>query len=246
MFTRKLVWVWLAIIIFSAAFLLGQETWSPPECVDIDEDGYGVSGFVSCPHPEFDCDDSDPAINPGASEGPAGDASCTDEIDNDCNDQTDNAEEPKCNPDDLNMTDADFECILNWTKVATYYITNKRGYEAEALSVAASPTGGTFPPGTIIQLFPSEAMVKRAPGWNPVTNDWEFFFLVVDDTGTQIWTRGAEETKNRFGGNCFDCHRKAEPQWDLICQENHGCDPLPDFVSDAFIEALQQADPRCS
>jgi len=177
-------------------------------------------------------------------EGPFGDPTCSDGIDNDCDGLID-SEDPTCSPEDLNMTGEDFECILNWTKVSPYYLTNKRGHLTEALAVANSPTGGTFPPGTIIQLFPTEAMVKRAPGWNPTTNDWEFFFLIVSTSGTTIATRGAEETVNRFGGNCFNCHNKAEPQWDLICDDDHGCDPLPAFVDDAFIEALQQADPRC-
>jgi hypothetical protein len=226
-------------------FLLGQQTWGPEECFDNDGDGFGDPASSGCTFPGWDCDDSDPDVNPAAGEGPFGDATCDDGVDNDCNGLADNASEPKCNPDDLDMTADDFECILNWTKVDTYYITNKRGYLAEALAVANSPTGGTFPPGTIIQLFPPEAMVKRAPGWNPMTNDWEFFFLVVSETGTVIATRGAEQTVNRFGGNCFECHSKAAPQWDLICGETHGCDPLPDFVDDEFIEALQQADPRC-
>ena len=210
MFRRSLVPVWIAIILLSGMFLMGQESW-PPQCVD---------------------------------EGPFGDPTCSDGIDNDCDELID-SEDPTCSPEDLNMTGEDFECILNWTKVSPYYLTNKRGHLTEALAVANSPTGGTFPPGTIIQLFPSEAMVKRAPGWNPATNDWEFFFLIVSTSGTTIATRGAEETVNRFGGNCFNCHNKAEPQWDLICDDNHGCDPLPAFVDDAFIEALQQADPRC-
>jgi len=44
---------------------------------------------------------------------------------------------------------------------------------------------------------------------------------------TTIITCGAKETMNRFGGNYFDCHSKAEPRWDAVCQEDRGCEPLP-------------------
>ncbi|MCA9546328.1 MAG: hypothetical protein KC613_18110 [Myxococcales bacterium] len=146
--------------------------------------------------------------------------------------------------EDVELAAADFDCMLEWTKVRRFYITNKRGRLEEALDVANNPAGGTYPPGTVIQLVPQEAMVKRAPGWNPVTNDWEFFFLNIDGDGqVTIGARGAEDTVNAFGGNCFECHNKAAPQWDLICEQDHGCDPLP--LSARVIENLQQADARC-
>lgn len=144
---------------------------------------------------------------------------------------------------DLQMKAEDFGCILKWTKVNRYRITNKLGFEEEALKVARSKDGGTFPVGTIIQLVPQEAMVKRKKGWSPKTNDWEFFFLKVDKSGTTIETRGKEDVKNGFGGNCFECHAKAEAKWDLICGEDHGCDPLP--LTPSVIESIQNSDPRC-
>ena len=55
-------------------------------------------------------------------------------------------------------------------------------------------------------------------------------------------TRGATETVNRFGGNCFSCHAKAEAKWDMLCEQDHGCDPLP--ISHDVISAIQSADPR--
>ena len=109
--------------------------------------------------------------------------------------------------------------------------------------MANSPTGGIYPPGTVIQLIPTEAMVKREQGWAPETNDWEFFALEVDADGTSIAARGTTEVVNAFNGNCFDCHAKAAPQWDLVCEDSHGCDPLP--IGDDIIESLQDADPRC-
>ena len=128
---------------------------------------------------------------------------------------------------DLEMQAKDFECIQNWDKVNNFFITNKLGHLEEALAVANSAEGREYPVGTIIQLVPIEAMFKRTKGWDPQTNDWEFFFLGVDGHETTIITRGAKETMNRFGGNCFDCHSQAEPQWDMVCQEGRGCEPLP-------------------
>ena len=55
--------------------------------------------------------------------------------------------------------------------------------------------------------------------------------------------RGVTEVVNRFGGNCFGCHAAAKPQWDLICEQDHGCKPLP--IPTATIVAFQKADPRC-
>jgi hypothetical protein len=26
---------------------------------------------------------------------------------------------------------------------------------------------------------------------------------------------------------CFGCHIKVRPEWDLVCETGHGCDPIP-------------------
>ncbi|MCX5858771.1 MAG: hypothetical protein NT056_02560 [Proteobacteria bacterium] len=149
------------------------------------------------------------------------------------------------------MQASDFECLKNMDYIGPYYLTNKLGADnlAEALKVAKSSKGGTFPPGTVIQLIPLEAMVKRVEGWNPATNDWEFFSLAVTGTTTTIKSRGAEYTKNFAGLNCFACHSKAAPQFDLVCGDNHGCDPLlptaDQTTTDQMIKGFQDADPRC-
>jgi len=49
---------------------------------------------------------------------------------------------------------------------------------------------------------------------------------------------------NKFGGNCFGCHIKAEAKYDLICELDHGCDPIP--VTREMIAGVQSADPRCN
>jgi len=146
--------------------------------------------------------------------------------------------------EDLDMQAGDFKCILDGTKVRQFFITNPLGHLDEAIAVANSTTGGTYPVGTILQLIPQEAMVKRAVGWDSATNDWEFFALSVSGMTTTISARGAIDTENAFGGNCFDCHSKAEPQWDLVCEDTNGCDPLS--ISDTIIENLQNGDSRCN
>lgn len=140
------------------------------------------------------------------------------------------------------MQAEDFVNIQAMTPVGNHFIANRLGHLDEALEVAQSATGGRYPVGTIIQLVPQEAMVKRQAGWSPATNDWEFFFLDVSADGTKIATRGADEVVNRFGGNCSSCHTLAEPEWDLVCEKDHGCAPLP--IGDDVILAVQQADPR--
>jgi len=84
--------------------------------------------------------------------------------------------------------------------------------------------------------------VKRRAGFSPATNDWEFFFLSVSPEGTVIEVRGADEVVNRFGGNCASCHSAADPQFDMVCEDDHGCEPLP--IDDNLILAIQEADPR--
>jgi hypothetical protein len=144
---------------------------------------------------------------------------------------------------DVNLQASDFECLSRGQKAKNYFIVNKLGHLQEALAVANSATGGDFPPGTIIQLVPNEASVKHVPGWSPATHDWEFFSLSTSKSGTKISARGTTDVVNAFGGNCFDCHKKAQPQWDLLCQSAHGCDTLP--LTEQQIAQVQASDPRC-
>ena len=138
----------------------------------------------------------------------------------------------------------DFDCILRWEKVRGFRMKRIGGGAlSESLAVANSAEGGTYPPGTVLQLVPTEAMVKREPGFSPATKDWEFFFLEATKSRTSISARGTTDVKNGFGGNCFDCHNKAEPKWDLVCESTHGCAPLP--IGAATIQNIQNADPRC-
>jgi hypothetical protein len=145
----------------------------------------------------------------------------------------------------ITVTAADFDCILNWQKVRGFRVKRIGGGAlAESLAVANNANGGNYPPGTVLQLVPTEAMVKREPGFSPATKDWEFFALNAQRSGTTITSRGTTNVINAFGGNCFNCHDKAQPQWDLVCEQSHGCDPLP--ISSATIQSIQNGDPRCN
>jgi cytochrome c553 len=142
---------------------------------------------------------------------------------------------------DFEAQESDFECILDWDKVRQFYITNKVGKLTEALAVA-NAEGGPYPVGTIIELIPQEAMVKRRAGFSPETRDWEFFTLTPSATGTAIASRGTTKVTNILG-SCADCHGKAEPKYDMVCENNHGCTPLG--IGTPTIEGLQNSDPRC-
>ena len=136
-----------------------------------------------------------------------------------------------------------FRCITKMTPVRQFYVDNLRGNLDATLAAANSATGAAYPPGSVIQLIPTEAMVKQDTGFNAATHDWEFFELDVSKQGTQIRKRGTVDVVNRFGGNCFGCHAPAAAQWDLVCESGHGCAPLE--VTHAMTRALQRTDPRC-
>src|SRR5262245_59801399 len=145
---------------------------------------------------------------------------------------------------DFQIDAKSFRCIRKMTPMRQFYVDNLKGALDATLAVANSPTGGVYPPGSVVQLVPGEAMVKREKGFNAATRDWEFFELDVSKEGTQIRKRGFADVVNRFGGNCFACHIAARPEWDLVCEMDHGCKPIP--ITRPMIGALQRTDPRCN
>ena len=145
-------------------------------------------------------------------------------------------------PEDFVATATTFVNLHKMTPVRFFFVANGLGHLDASLKVARSNDGGAYPVGTIIQLVPQEAMVKRAKGFNPNGNDWEFFFLETSEKGTKIATRGKNEVKNRFNGQCSACHMLAEPKWDFICEQSHGCADLP--IGRDVIKVIQDADNR--
>lgn len=137
----------------------------------------------------------------------------------------------------------DFKCIRDMHPVRGFFVDNLLGNLDATIAAAESETGAVYPAGSVIQLVPGEAMVKREAGFSDTTKDWEFLELDVSDAGTMIRVRGTHEAVNQFGGNCLECHEKAEPQWDLVCEQTHGCDPIP--LTPVMVKAIQNTDPRC-
>src|SRR5689334_13406953 len=78
-------------------------------------------------------------------------------------------------PEDIVLQASDFVSLKDMTAVRGFFVANRLGHLDEALAVANDPSGGTYPVGTVIQLVPQEAMVKRAPGFDAASDDWEFF-----------------------------------------------------------------------
>lgn len=141
----------------------------------------------------------------------------------------------------VDVTEASFGCIRNLKPVRGYYVGNLLG-NVEATVKAATSSAPSYPVGSLVQLVPTEAMVKREAGFSPATNDWEFFELTVASKTTSIHVRGGAEVKNRFGGQCLTCHQPAA-KFDMICETSHGCAPIP--ITPLMATAIQNTDSRC-
>ena len=143
----------------------------------------------------------------------------------------------------ININEKSFSCIREMTPVRHFYVDNLLGDIENTLAAANAPEGAKYPAGSVVQLVPTEAMVKRESGTFPATGDWEFFELEVNKNGSKIIKRGFVDVINRFGGNCFSCHAPAREPWDFICESGHGCEPIP--IDHKMTGALQRSDPRC-
>lgn len=142
----------------------------------------------------------------------------------------------------IKVDEHSFKCITQMTHVRHFYVDNLLGNIQGTVDVAKVGKGD-YPVGSVIQLIPTEAMVKQQKGFNPQTRDWEFFALDVDKSGTKIYARGFQDVNNRFGLNCFTCHQAADTSFDFVCEQEHGCAPIP--ITRAMFGALQRTDPRC-
>lgn len=145
-------------------------------------------------------------------------------------------------PKPIPVDDKSFKCIQEMKAVRHFFFDNLLG-DVDATVAVAEKGRGDYPVGSVLQLVPNEVMIKHPKGSSPVTRDWEFFFIDVDDKGSKIYKRGFADVNNRFGGNCFACHAKAKPEFDFVCEQGQGCDAVP-FTREMFV-ALQRTDPRC-
>ena len=143
----------------------------------------------------------------------------------------------------VKVDDASFKCMRQMKPVPHFYVDNLLGDISATLAAANAPKGAPYPTGSVVQLVPTEVMVKRESGFSPATGDWEFFELEVNEQGSKIGKRGFAEVNNRFGKNCFACHAPAREPWDFVCESNHGCEAIP--IDHKMTGALQRSDPRC-
>ena len=142
----------------------------------------------------------------------------------------------------------DFTCLADWAQVSGFRITNLLGQTAAAVAVAENPAGGIYPVGTIISNLPTDAMVKRAAGFSPETNDWEFFLLQLSSEGvTTIADRGTTEIMTAMGATCVSCHSQVPNQFDFVCNSwgDAGSDNCGFDFAESVLEAQIAADPRC-
>ena len=146
--------------------------------------------------------------------------------------------------DDLAITEKSFGCVLNLPKVRNTRIQNPDPQKLkEAIQIFKdSVPNKEYPTGTILQLIPTEAMVKHDRAAFPNSNGWEFFALRVSADGTTIQDRGDKVINALLKKPCLDCHSPAA-KFDFVCEKGHGCAPIP--LTDQQIAAMQAADPRC-
>jgi hypothetical protein len=146
--------------------------------------------------------------------------------------------------DDLAITEKSFGCLLDLPKVRNTRIQNPDPEKLrEAIQIFEhSMPDREYPTGTVLQLIPTEAMVKHDRAAFPKTNGWEFFALKVSADGTTIQDRGDKVLNTSLKKPCLDCHSPAA-KFDFVCEKRHGCAPIP--ITDQQIAAIQSADPRC-
>lgn len=145
--------------------------------------------------------------------------------------------------ENLSIDESDFGCMLDMHSIRGFYVDNLIEGKLQDTVTVAEAGQGDYPPGSVVQLVPGEVMVKHQTGFSAATRDWEFFELNVSAEGTAINKRGFVDVVNRFGGNCFGCHVKAKPEFDMICETGHGCDPIP--LTAQMATLLQKTDARC-
>src|SRR5579863_9280514 len=89
---------------------------------------------------------------------------------------------------DLVITEKSFGCVLDLPQVRNTRIQNPDPAKLkEAIRIFRdSVPNKDYPTGTVLQLIPTEAMVKHDRAAFPNTNGWEFFALKVSSDGTTI------------------------------------------------------------
>jgi hypothetical protein len=150
--------------------------------------------------------------------------------------------------DDIFLSDSDFSCLGDpkWSRVGRTFVWNALNHQDQALALARNRQPGEFPVGTVLQLIPGEASIKRGKGFSPETNDWEFVTLGFNGKQPVILSRGTNAVHNA-GGSCVSCHGTAK-DYDLACFTNDQCKGFPFFVPLFINFNIDPAkdDPRCA
>jgi hypothetical protein len=146
---------------------------------------------------------------------------------------------------DAFLTDDDFACLDDerFANVGGRRIWNVFGepLQGQAVALAKSRMPGSYPVGTVVQLFPGEVMVKRGAGFSAATGDWEYLVLDPSSGASVITARGTTDVGN-VGGTCLSCHGVAQA-FDSVCFTNTSCIELPGFIDTNVVPARD--DPRC-
>ena len=84
------------------------------------------------------------------------------------------------NPKQGNITDPSkeilvnkdtFVCLKKMHPVRGFFVGNLLGQLDDTIAAANQPEGAFYPPGSIVQLIPTEVMIKHHKGWSEKTND---------------------------------------------------------------------------
>src|ERR1700693_5578229 len=124
--------------------------------------------------------------------------------------------------DDLVITEKSFGCVLNLPKVRNTRIQNPDPEKLkEAIRIFRdSVPDKEYPTGTVLQLIPTEAMVKHDRAAFPNTNGWELFALKVSADGTTIQDRGDKVLNTSLKKPCLESHSPAA-KLDFVCEKTH-------------------------
>src|SRR5262245_32252166 len=141
----------------------------------------------------------------------------------------------------------DFRCLTDGAQPEgkLFYVFGKKRIVKKALrKTKTGKLGKGYPVGTILQLFPFEAMAKRGGKFNKEGHGWEYFQLhITADGQTEILKRGTAEVTGLTGTSCQNCHERFAADYDAICEFVIGADGLG--LTEDDIAALQATDARC-
>jgi len=144
-------------------------------------------------------------------------------------------------------TAEDFKCLTDGAKAEGkhfFVFGRKRTVKKALRKTKTGKLGKGYPVGTILQLFPFEAMAKRGGKFNPEGGGWEYFKISPKADGTsEIVARGGAEIIGITGSSCQTCHVRVASEHDSVCEFVIGAEGLG--FTDEQIAQFQASDPRC-